>query len=161
MGVLAAALLLIGSIAAPPPVQAAKRNLTGTWHLDIKKSNFGGSQPPESIVHVIDHQEPAIKITTTTAWRKEQAGVSEQTLTTDGKESVNKMEAMGVLQDVKVTGAWRGDTLAIAWKIESPGGPVEFNDSWSLSADGKVLTLVRAGKTSQGAFTMKTVYNKQ
>jgi hypothetical protein len=156
-----AAALVIGAIAAPPPAQATRPNLTGTWRLDARKSNFGGSQAPESIVQVIDHQEPAITITTTTAWRKDQAGVSEQTLTTDGKESVNKMEAMGVLQDVKVTGAWRGDTLAIAWKIESPGGPVEFNDSWSLSADRKVLTLVRAGKTSQGAFTLKTVYTKQ
>lgn len=136
-------------------------NFTGKWSLDVAKSDFGGSPAPQSITHVIDHKEPNIRITTTTTWNKNQMGDSEQTLTTDGKEHINKMPVMGTEQEVKVTGKWDGEKLATSWKFDAQGATVEFNDSWSLSEGGKVLTLLPVAKSPQGDFILKTVYNKQ
>ena len=41
------------------------------------------------------------------------------------------------------------------------GSVIDVNDSWNLSDDGKVLTIVRDIKMAQGDFTTTTVYNKQ
>ena len=38
---------------------------------------------------------------------------------------------------------------------------VGMRDSWELSDDGKVLTMVREIRTPQGDFTTKTVFNKK
>ena len=53
----AAILLLTGSAVA----QSTMPNLSGTWTIDIAKSDFGPAPPPDSVVMVIDHKEPTIK----------------------------------------------------------------------------------------------------
>jgi hypothetical protein len=109
---------------------------------------------------VIDHKEPNVKITTTT---KSEMGesTSEQDLTTDGKENLNKMQAMGTQQEVKVTARWDGEKLATSWSFEAKGATIYFSDAWALADGEKVLTLLRVAKTPQGSFTVTTVYNKQ
>jgi hypothetical protein len=146
---------------APPWEQGSRPNLTGKWTLDAARSDFGQSPQPDSIIHVIEHKEPKVKITTTTIHKNVGESMSEQDLTTDGKEHINKMRAMGAEVEVKVIGKWDGDSLSTSWGFVRQGTTVEFNDSWSLSADGKALTLVRVAKTPQGDFSVRTVYNKQ
>jgi hypothetical protein len=148
-------------MAAPALAQGARPDFTGRWSLDVARSDFGGSPAPESITHAIDHNEPNITITTTTKWPGSEPGVHEQKLTTDGKAHINKMPAMGAEQEVTVTGKWDAEKLATSWKFDAKGATVEFNDFWSLSEGGKVLILLRVARTPQGAFTVKTVYNKQ
>jgi hypothetical protein len=154
------AVVLVSFIAAPAWSQVAKPNLTGTWSLDVAKSDFGPSPPPESIVHVIDHKDPNITITTTA---RTEAGEStnRQNLSTDGKENVNKIQTFGVEREMRSTGKWDGEKVLMSTKFDIQGAQVEFNDSWTLAADGKVLTLVRSAKTPQGDISVKTVYNKQ
>ena len=48
-----------------------------------------------------------------------------------------------------------------AFKIDIQGNSFDVNDSWKLSDDGKVLTIVRAFKSTQGEFAATTVFNKQ
>ena len=64
-------------------------------------------------------------------------------------------------QVVKSTSRWDGEKLATSSKFDAQGTAVELNDTWTLSDGGKVLTILREAKTPQGAFTVKTVYNKQ
>ena len=71
------------------------------------------------------------------------------------------MQVMGGEQDVKVTSKWNDGKLATAWSFAAQGNTIEFNDSWSVSEDGKVLTLVRTVKTPQGPMTVTTLYNRQ
>ena len=52
-------------MAAAAWAQDAVPNFTGKWSIDIAKSDFGPMPPPESVVHVIDHKEPNIKVVTT------------------------------------------------------------------------------------------------
>src|SRR4029453_620119 len=116
--------------------------------------------PVESMVQAIEHREPNIKITTT---MKSQVGqlTTVQDLTTDGREHVNTIDAMGGEQQIRITGRWEGDTPATSWSLNAKGVTISFSDSWSLSEDGKVLTFIRTAKSPQGDLTVRTVYNKQ
>ena len=135
-------------------------NFTGTWTLDAAKSDFGPMPPPESVVMVIDHKEPTVKVTTT---QKTQMGDSsnDSSYTTDGKENVNKMRGPAGDQDVKSTTKWNGKTLATSRTIEAQGMSIGIDDSWELSPDGKALTVSRQLKTPQGDFSTKLVLNKK
>ena len=155
LSVAAAVVLLALSAAAQSPP-----NFSGTWTLDAAKSDFGPMPPPESIVMVIDHKEPALKVTTT---QKSQMGDStnDSTYTTDGKENVNRTRGPAGDQDVKSTTKWSGTTLTTSRAIEAQGMSIGIDDSWDLSADGKVLTVTRQLKTPQGDFNMKLALNKK
>jgi len=135
-------------------------NFSGTWTLDAAKSDFGMMPPPDSIVMVIDHKEPSLKVTTT---QKGQMGDSsnDSTYTTDGKDNVNKMRSPAGDQDVKSTTKWNGKALATTRTIEAQGMTVGIDDAWELSADGKVLTINRQLKTPQGDLSMRLGLNKQ
>jgi hypothetical protein len=151
---------LIGIVAAPAWAQDARPNFTGKWSLDAAKSDFGQMPAPDSVVHVIEHKEPNIKITTT---QKSQGGETsnERNLTTDGKETTSKITMMGTPQDVRTTAKWDGEKLAMTARFDAQGAAIELNDSWTLSEGGKVLTIQRVARTPQGDFTVKTVFNKQ
>ena len=150
------AMLLVVSAAG----QSALPNFSGTWNLDAAKSDFGMMPAPESIVMVVDHQEPTVKVTTT---QKSQMGDSsnDSTYTTDGKDNVNKMRSPAGDQDVKSTTKWNGKALATTRTIEAQGMSIGIDDAWELSADGKVLTINRQLKTPQGDLSMRLVLNKQ
>ena len=81
----------------------------------------------------------------------------ENTMTTtyklDGSESVN---AAGQGQSKSVA-KWDGAKLVIKTTMEGQNGPTETTATWSLSADGKELTIVRT--SARGDRT--TVYTKQ
>ena len=155
------AALLVLLLSASAWAQDAKPDFTGKWNLDVAKSDFGPMPPPDSVVHVIEHKEPSIKIVTTTKGAQGET-TNERLLTTDGKENVNKMR-MGPDGDQQVTSTskWNGKALATSFKLSAQGAEFDINDSWTLSDDGKVLTVVRAIKAPQGEFTATTVFNKQ
>jgi hypothetical protein len=148
--------LLAGSAVA----QNATPNFSGTWNLDVAKSDFGPAPPPDSVVMVIDHKEPNLKVTTT---QKGAPGdtTNESNITTDGKANVNKLRTMGGELDVNSTSTWNGKKLATTRTFEVQGMSIAMNDSWELSDDGKVMTMVREIKTPQGDFGTKMVFNKK
>jgi hypothetical protein len=154
----AAALVLLFTASAA--AQDEKPDFSGKWNLDVAKSDFGPAPPPESIVMVIEHKEPNVKVSIT---QTGQQGVMSnvRNLTTDGKENTNLMRTMGGEQDVKSTTKWDGKKLATVLKIDAQGATVEIQDAWELAADGKVLTVSRVFKTPQGDFNTKAVFNKQ
>ena len=140
--------------------QSAVPNFSGTWVLDAAKSDFGPIPGPESIVMVIDHKEPALKVTVTQKGPQGEA-TNDSMYTTDGKDNVNKMRSPAGDQDVKSTTKWNGKTLATTRTIEAQGMSIGIDDAWDLSADGKVMTINRQLKTPQGDFSTKIVLNKQ
>jgi hypothetical protein len=152
--------LLVFPVGASLRAQDATTNFTGTWSLDAAKSDFGPMPPPESIVHVIEHKEPSVKVVTTQKGAMGEV-TTERQLTTDGKENVNKMRVGPAEQEVKSTTKWSGKALTTAFKLDMQGNVFDVNDSWKVSDDGKVLTIVRDIKSAQGDFTTTTVYNKQ
>lgn len=71
----------------------------------------------------------------------------------DGTESVNKTPR----GESKSTAKFDGAKLVIKTATEGPNGAMETTATWSLSADGKELTIVNT--TQRGERTM--VYTKQ
>ena len=135
-------------------------NFTGTWTFDAAKSDFGPIPPPESIVMVIDHKEPTLKVNVTQKTPMGEAA-NDSTYTTDGKDNVNKMRSPAGEQDVKSTTKWNGKTLTTSRTIEAQGMTIGIDETWDLSADGKVLTINRMLKTPQGDFNTKITMNKK
>lgn len=147
-------------IVSPAWAQDAKPDFSGTWNVDLAKSDFGPTPPPESIVQVIVHKEPALKVSSTV---KSSMGTisNERNLTTDGKENAYTLKGSAGEQAVKSTSTWSGKKLLTTMKVDTQGVTIDINDAWELSADGKVLTMTREIKTPQGDFNQKAVYNKQ
>jgi hypothetical protein len=156
LSVVGAVLLLTVSALA----QGALPNFSGTWSLDAAKSDFGPIPGPESIVMVIDHKEPALKVSVTQKGPQGEA-TNDSTYTTDGKDNTNKMRSPAGDQDVKSTTKWNGKILATTRTIEAQGMSIGIDDAWELSADGKVMTINRQLKTPQGDFSTKIVLNKK
>jgi hypothetical protein len=147
-------------LAASTWAQDARPDFSGTWNLDVAKSDFAGAPAPDSIVHVIEHKDPILKITST---QKNQQGelTNTRNLTTDGKENINKMRSMAGEQDVKSTSTWNARKLTNALKLDIQGNAIDINEAWELSDGGKVLSIVRDIKTPQGDFHQTYVFNKQ
>src|SRR3954466_3020239 len=106
VSVAAAALLFAISAAA----QSALPNFSGTWNLDAAKSDFGMMPPPDSIVMVIDHQEPRPQVTATQKGPQGEASNS-STYTTDGKANHIKARGPNGEQDIASLRAWKGQVL--------------------------------------------------
>ena len=151
---------LLVAAAASVSAQGAKPNFSGTWNLDLPKSDFGPSPPPESIVLVVAHKEPAVKVSSTQK-TAEGTVLNERNLTTDGKPNPNKIKTADGEQAVTSTSKWVANKLVTSYQIQMQGMALDLTDTWELSADSKVLTIVRDVKTPQGDFSLKTVYNKR
>lgn len=134
----------------------AKPNFTGSWKLNAGKSNFGPMPGPEKMERKIAHDDPSLKITTTQVGPQGEV-TSDLTYKTDGSESVNKMRGA----EVKAVAKWEGNALTVASKREVQGMEITQNENWTLSEDGKVLTIVNKINTPQGDFEITVVMDKQ
>jgi hypothetical protein len=134
----------------------AKPNFSGDWKMNPAKSDFGSMPAPTSIVQKIVHNEPDIKVITTQVGEMGEF-TADYSYTTDGKECVNKFRDI----DRKSTLNWEGDTLVIESKMDVQGNAVGVTEKWSLSEDGKTLTVNRHFVGPQGEADAKTVMEKQ
>jgi len=152
--VVLAALDLVCSLAL---AQAqSKPNFSGPWKVNNSKSDFGPMPAPQSSTSKIDHKEPNLKIATT--WVGDQGERTfEFSYTTDGKENTNSFGNV----EFKSKATWEGSTLLIASKGGTDSGEFTMKDKWSLSEDGKTLTVVRAFSGPMGEATQTLVHEKQ
>ena len=133
-------------------------NLSGTWKLNVAKSNFGQMPGPASQTNTIEDNEPSIKIV------EDQKGgmmgdfTATTNLTTDGTETTSK--GMGDAE-VKSTARWESSTLVVNSKTSFQGSDVKIKDSYTLSPDGNTLTEVTHVETGMGNFDSTSVYDKQ
>ena len=149
-------LLALAGLSAILATAADKPNFTGTWKMNSEKSDYGPVPPPEKMDRTIKHEDPKLSMNTVSVGPQGE-NKSEATYTTDGKESVNKL--LGV--EVKSVAAWDGPNLTIKYKREVQGMEISFVENWTLSAEGKVLTIVNNLSTPQGEFALKIVMDKQ
>jgi len=152
--------LAVWALAAP--------DFSGTWVLDASKSDQmsmgrqGGGGTPPNITLTIQQSGNELAITRTMEMGGNQR-TSDQKFTLDGKENTNT--AMMGRGEMVSKSRWDGGTLVIegTQKISSPRGEMEIatKEAYSLSEDGKVLTITTTRTTPQGERTTKQVYNKQ
>jgi hypothetical protein len=133
-------------------------NYSGTWKLNVDKSDFGPLPPPTSRIDVVEHSEPNLKVQTTQDDATQ--GKQEYTLTmaTDGKEVTNHAGPV----EVKNTASWEGPNLVVGTKLNVQDTDIAVKATWVLSEDGKTLTEnahIVAG--ALGELDQKMVFEKQ
>jgi hypothetical protein len=135
----------------------AKPNFTGDWKLSLAKSSFGDIPGPDSMTYKVEHADPKI---TSVSKQSGQMGEIElkSVCTTDAKECTNEGFQGSPWKSVI---HWDGDALV----VETTGqlGEIEFTSKarWTLSADGKTLTVAQTIGTSMGEFSQTLVFEKQ
>ena len=145
-----AALLVFGISAQAAP------NLSGEWKLSVVKSNYGAFPAPQSMVRKVSYAEP--KLSMHTVQKGAQGEVtSDLAYTTDGKPSVNKLQS----GESKGTAQWIGDKLMIESERVVQGATLTQKEIWSLSADGKTLTVDAHVTLPNGEFDVKQVFERQ
>jgi len=151
VGIMFLIALAVGSVAAQQ-----KPDFSGTWKLNVAKSDFGVLGGPTSRTDVITHKDPSISnnVTAEGAQGKQEYTVN---YTTDGKEAVNKIGP----REIKSTLKWAGSSLVISSKFVFNDADVNGEATWSLSADGKTLTVNAHFTSSLGDADQKFVFEKQ
>lgn len=133
-------------------VEAAGRDLSGVWKLNAAKSDYGKFPAPLSVTRKIAHNDPKLVFSTTQTGPQGDV-TSNLTYTTDGKQSVNG--------DSKGTAQWIGDKLMIESSREFQGATLKQKEIWTLSGDGKMLTVDSHVSIPNGEFDVKQVFDKQ
>lgn len=165
-------------------------DFSGNWELDAGKSKLGERTRIESMTMTVSQTAKDLKVETTTkrALRGEgetrggipnsggmgrqvggpfSGGDSTQTLvySLEGKET--KEEIPGIPGATSTLTAKREKEgkllLTSSRKTESPAGVMmtTAKETWSLSPDGKILTVVREQETPRGKFSTEMVFNKK
>lgn len=134
-----------------------KPNLSGSWKLNVSKSDFGQIPPPDSRTEAITDNEPAIKIVATWTGGPMGGGSNTMDLDTTGKETTSQF--MG--SDAKSKAKWDGSALVVDTSMTMQDADVQIHSSYSLSADGKVLTVNAHIVGPMGELELKSVYDKQ
>jgi hypothetical protein len=115
-----------------------KPNLNGVWKMDPARSDFGAGPVSESRLDRISIDGPNLKDTITQKLRNTDESTYDMIYTIDGKESTNRVRG----NMVKSTARWEGGELVIDSKVFALR-QAAIEDRWSLSADGKTITLRR------------------
>jgi len=152
-------LLSITFVLALPLITALaqqKPDFSGTWKLNVAKSEFGALPGPESRVDVITHKDPSLSVNVT---QQVAEGNQQYTAnyTTDGKEAVNKIGP----REVKSTMKWSGNNLAMTSKLVYNDVEVTGQLTWSLSDDGKTRTVIIHYASAMGETDQKLIFEKQ
>lgn len=171
---LAAVLVLCGSLVSaqtPPPAPApaaaqapvVKPDLSGTWTLNLSKSNYDQVPPPQDEIIVFSHTGPTYSIATTS---DNERGKEVYTLpfVTDGSETPTPKGIFAdtaTLQYLSTKGEWDGTSLILTQKIIYQSGAGSLKSTFTLSADGKTLTRMMHISVDQGEFDTTSVYDKQ
>jgi hypothetical protein len=119
---------------------AASPNFSGHWKLNAEKSkldDLAGMQEERTI----DHKDPELTVSVKGVidGDEEESTAKHRT---DGKETRNLVDG----DPLFTTAHWDGDALVFESKLISDTDTTEFLDRWTLSADGKVLTVARKQK---------------
>jgi len=138
------AMLLAVSLAAAP-------NLSGTWILNVAKSQYGQFPAPDIMTRQIRHSDPTLSVST---YQKGAQGevTTDLTYTTDGKPVVNG--------PTEGTAHWEGDKLVIETSRDYQGTKLTQREEWTLSVDRKTLNIATHVKLPNGEFDVKQVFEK-
>ena len=133
-----------------------KPNYSGTWKLNVAKSDFGPIPGPDTRTDVIEHNDPILKVSTSQdgAQGKQQYTLN---MTTDGKEAINTPGGL----EVKSIGGWEANNLVINVKLKFQDNDVEAKATWLLSEDGKTMTQNQHLTTAMGELDQKMIFEKQ
>ena len=140
--------------------QGTKPDFSGVWKLDRDKSDLsgspGGGPRMATPSMTIEHKDPQLIIKRQFEFQGEER-TQESKYTTDGKPNTNE-GFRG--RTFKSKTYWDGDRLVTEATRETPQGTVETKEIYSLSEDGKMLTIEMSRVGASGP-SRKSLYTKQ
>ena len=142
--------------AVPPAFAAGQPDFSGEWKLNVGKSDFGAVPPPASQTMKIDHKDPVLKVVNEQIGAADGDTTMNATYSTDGKETKNDYRGAPLTSVAK----WDGDVLVIDTKVDLQGASSTVKATWKLSDDGKTIAVNTKISTPQGAFDIKSVFEK-
>jgi len=142
------AMTLLAAQAAPGA------SFAGDWKLNLAKSDYGPAPQPEFMTRTIKQDDSMIEYST------HQKGAQGEATThlkykTDGSPTENTTPPS------KGSAKWDGDKLVVDSVRDFQGADLKFHEVWSISADGKVLTINNHATVPQGEFDIVLVFDKQ
>lgn len=159
-----AALLMIGvaTLGHAQTAPAAKPDFSGSWKLNVGKSDFGQVPPPSSETDVVAQTGDDFKVAVT---QSGQVGDQNYRLTFEagGVESPvadNSFAANSEFKIVSSKAEWVGATLVLTHKAIYQGGALDISTRWTLSDDGKVMTKITSYSLNEGNFVTTTIFEK-
>ena len=132
----------------------AATNFSGEWKLNLAKSDYGPVPAPEFMTRTIKHDDPSLRISTHQKGAQGEA-TTELKYSTDGTPVENAKPVS------KGAAKWDGDKLVVDSVRDMQGAELKFHEVWSLSADGKVMTINNHITAPQGEFDLVQVFDKQ
>lgn len=134
----------------------SRPNFTGTWKLNVDKSDVEGFSPQSFVLEIV-HKEPHVRsIAAITQEGKE--AKSEVNFTTDGKDTVNKTPDGEGTDKAR----WEGNVLVRDTQGKlSNGLSLTQRDKYTLSEDGKTMTIARHYATEISEGNLRFVFEKQ
>ena len=138
------------------------QNFSGTWKLNVAKSDYGDLQGPESRTDVIEQHDGRISesVTAEGRHRRQQYTLS---FATDGGETALPPDArMGVVTILTVSARWRENTLAVTQHLKFQGAALTAIYTYLPSDDGNTLTMklsLNGGSRTDATFVFDRVLN--
>ena len=138
---------------SPETPKSNQPDLSGTWVLDMDRSNFGGPKSDliyDSLTLVIEHREPEIKIRRILVKKRKE---TTHTLTyyTDHRGEVNKSPSQS---QTKSKARWEDNKLIIteATSMAVPGNAIYIDsiDTWELTDSGRILVQTTTSRMDGG-----------
>lgn len=147
-------LLFLGWVAGAAP---RRRNFSGKWKANLDKSSFGPFPTPRSFIRVVEQDDLHLTIIVESHEAGGQKRTREMRFSLDGEESVNEGG------DGRVVGFARHlrSHILLHTRSEFEGVKYELSELWSVSDDGKTLTVEGVVDTPMGEEDVYVVFDKQ
>ncbi len=144
--------LLFGAEAS---AAARAKDFSGKWKADLARCDFGSMTPPKSFIRTVEQGSLYVTIVADLETERGRRS-SELRFTLDGEESVNHVEG------TRVTGLARmlGSHLLLTTTRTVEGKKVVLDELWSLSPDGKTLTVEGLVRTPVGEEPILVIFEK-
>jgi hypothetical protein len=139
----------------------AETNFSGTWKMNIQESDpgcpcrTGTLMAPEEAVQTIKQKDSVILLSLI------QHGSSgelraEMTYMTDGSRCTNELEDCRLVSEAR----WDGSDLIVKSHMETSPDIPDWQDRWTLSGDGQILTIERNPSSLSGQDSQKFVFER-
>ncbi len=149
----------LATMVSPLAAQSSHADFSGKWTLDPRSAE-GPLQGATATMLVIQDAK-TLKMNQTMSSPMGGEMKSALTFNLDGSPSTNTMSAQGMALELASTASWDGPTLVVKTTTELQGQTMTQTERWSLSADGKALTVQRDASVGGQSMSMKMAFTKQ
>ena len=132
-----------------------KPDLTGSWDLNLQRSDFAKEAPPKSIAYRFEQYDPELLLEIAVDGPQGPMAAKFR-YRTDGTEVTN--DVLG--NPFKAVAKWDGATLVMESWGKFGDNEVRLKDRYSLSEDRKTVTLNRHYEGRNGPQDQKLIFEK-